>query len=45
MRETRIENGVEIYATNLANKTKYMSANAKERKKKGKIMKTCNVYH
>jgi hypothetical protein len=28
MRETRIEKEVEIYATNLANKTKCMSTNA-----------------
>jgi hypothetical protein len=27
---TRIKNEVEIYATNLANKTKYMSINAKK---------------
>jgi hypothetical protein len=30
MRGTRIENEVEICATNLANKTKFMSINAKK---------------
>jgi hypothetical protein len=35
MRGTRIEKEVEIYATNLANKTKYMSNNAQ---KNGKII-------
>jgi hypothetical protein len=34
MRGTRIEKEVEIYATNLTNKTKYMSTNAK---RNGKI--------
>jgi hypothetical protein len=42
MGRTRIEKEVEIYATNLANKTKCMSANAK---KWGKpIVKTRSIY-
>jgi hypothetical protein len=33
MRGTGIEMGVEIFATNLTNKTKYMSTNEMKRKK------------
>jgi hypothetical protein len=42
MRGTRIEKEVQICATNLANKTKCMSTNAK--KWGEKIVKTFNVY-
>jgi hypothetical protein len=42
MRGTRIEKEVEIYATNLANKTKYMSTNAKKWKKN--FVKTYSIY-
>jgi hypothetical protein len=42
-RGTRIEKEVEIYATNLANRTKCMSTNAK--KLKTKFVKTCSIYH
>jgi hypothetical protein len=42
MRRTRIEKEVEICATNLANKTKYLSANTKKWKKN---VKTCSIYH
>jgi hypothetical protein len=40
MRGTRIEKEVEICATNLANKTKCMGINGKE--KIAKFMKTCD---
>jgi hypothetical protein len=39
MRGTRIEKEVEIYATNLANKTKCMSSNVQE--KMEKCVNTC----
>jgi hypothetical protein len=43
MHGTWIEKEVEIYATNLANKTKYMSSSAKKWRKK--LLKACSIYH
>jgi hypothetical protein len=43
MHGTRIEKEGEVCATNLANKTKCMSTNAKKLGKK--FVKTCSIYH
>jgi hypothetical protein len=42
MRGNRIENEVEICATNLASKTKCMSTNAKKYRTMGKVQKSSN---